>query len=229
MVMPTYPGPFVKSGASPWKEYLHFGMKRSFQANVVLLHPDDSCGHLYYVEQGEILATHFSSPQDSYKVNVIGENTVAGIFEMYAPCPPKASWRTLSPTVCRLFSKECVENDLPRHLLITLLEQCAFMGISMADRFAHGLNKRNDVRLARFLLHFAESRPGIREGKEASITILPHITQEMCGELLGMHPVTFNKLLAAFRSRGIIGKTKKSGLQILAVDELARYAEGGKD
>ncbi|MDL2209331.1 Crp/Fnr family transcriptional regulator [Desulfovibrio sp. OttesenSCG-928-O18] len=225
MALPTYPGPFIKSDRSPWAGHLHRGIKRSFKANVVLLHPEETCEFLYYVQEGEILTTHFASPEDSHKVNIIGENAVAGIFEMFSPVAPKASWRTLAPSVCYLFSKECVTNDLPKQLLLDLLTQSALMGVTMAGRFVQGTNKRNDIRLARFLLHFLEFCPTVKE-EENGLTIMPNVTQELSGELLGMHPVTLNKLLAAYRKNGIIGKSKKSGLQILDVAALARYAEG---
>lgn len=228
MVFPSYPGPFVTSASSLWNDVLAMGVKRTFTPNRVILHPEEECRFLYYVETGEILTTHFATTRDSFKVNIIGENAVAGIFEMFAPSRPNASWRTLSPTVCYLFSKECVENDLPRSLLLSLLEQSAFMGVAMAGRFVQGLNKRNDVRLARFLLHFAEFFP-VKNGAQAGatgVTVIPGITQEISSELLGMHLITFNKLLAAFRRSGIIGKSKQSGLEILDMQTLAEYAEG---
>ena len=224
MASSSRPGPFVRADTSPWTGYLDLGIRRSFNANLVLLHPGDRLEFLYYVQSGEILTTHFASPEDSHRISITGENAVAGIFELFSPLPPKTSWRTLRPTVCYLFSRECVERDLPRHLLLNLLEQSAFMGISLAGRFARGLDKKNDARLARFLLHFAESCPVKEEG--GVITILPIVTQELSSELLGMHQVTFNKILAAFRSRGIIGKSKISGLQILDIRALAAIADG---
>lgn len=226
MILPSHPGPFVKSEESPWRDSLKLGMKRSFRANVALLHPEEACRFLYFVEEGEILTTHFASPTDGHTVNIIGKNAVAGLFEMFAPFSPKASWRTLSPTVCHLFSRECVQNDLPRPLLIALLEQSAFMGVSLADSRSRGKNKRNDIRLARFLLHLAESRRPATETENGAVTILPGVTQEASSELLGIHLVTFNKILRAFRDKGFIGKSKKSGLQILDIRALARYAEG---
>lgn len=225
MAFPSCPGPFVQADASPWNAFLHLGIKRSFKENSVILHPEQNSGFLYYLQQGEMLTTFFTSPDNSLKVNIIGENAIVGIFEMFAPFPVRASWRTLRPCVCYLFSRECIENDLPKPLLTNLLEQCAFMGVSMTGRLARSMNGGNDVRIARFLLHIAEICPLKKSEKKHGITLLPSITQEMSSELLGIHPVTFNRILTDFRGRGILGKSRKSGLEILDINALARYAE----
>lgn len=226
MPLPTYPGSFIKSEASPWSEYLHLGIHRAYTAGMELLHPGETCGHLYYMQTGEVLTTHYFSPQDYCKVNIIGKNAVAGLVELFTPFPPKASWRTLRPCKCVLFSRECVEKELPKPLLINLLEQAAYMSTTMAGRFAQGMNKRNDVRLARFLLHIAEFGRAKETRDVSGVTIVPSITQEISSELLGMHLTTFNKLLAAFRGQGIIGKSKKNSLEILDLSALIKYAEG---
>lgn len=205
---------------------MHLGVQRSFPANAVVLYPEDEIRHLYFVEQGEILTTYFLSPHDHFKLNVIGKNAVAGSFELFAPVPLKSIWRTLEPTVCRLFTKECVETELPKHLLVNLIEQMSFLGGNMVSRFVLGADKRNEVRLARFLLHFVEACRTKEEIEPGGITVVPSVTQELSSDLLGLHPATFNKLLAGFRARGIIGKSKKSGLEILDLDALAHYAEG---
>lgn len=223
---PIYPGPFVKFESSPWSEFLHLGVKRSFPANAAIVHPGDDVRHVYFVERGEILTTYFLSPHDSFKLNVIGQNGVAGIFELFAPVPLKSAWHTLAPCICRLFSKECVEKELPKHLLVNLLEQMSLMGGIMLSRLVQGADKRNDVRLARYLLHFVEARRDKEKDDPGRITVVPSITQELSSELLGVHPATFNKLLATFRARGIIGKSKKNSLEILDLDALARLAEG---
>lgn len=221
-----HPGPFIKFSASPWSEFLATGMKRSFPAQATILYPGDQTRYLYFVRQGEILTTHYFSAEDNFKVNVIGANAVAGIFELFSPFPPKASWHVLSPCICYLFTRAQVEGELPPSLMTNLLEQAALMGATMAERFTRRAGKRNDIRLARFLLHFAEAHTGRGQGSGPAITITPNVTQEISSELLGMHPVTFNKLLAAFRKLGIIGKSKKSGLEILDQAALARYADG---
>ncbi len=223
----VHPGPFIRFAESPWSGFLASGLKRSFPAQATILYPGDQTRHLYFVRQGEILTTHYFSAEDNFKVNVIGTNAVAGVFELFSPFPPKASWHALSPCICYLFTREQVERQLPPSLMVNLLEQAALMGATMAERFTRRAEKRNDIRLARFLLHFAEaSAQAGSGGGNPAITILPHITQEMSSELLGMHPVTFNKILAAFRKLGIIGKSKKSGLEILDPAALTRYAEG---
>ena len=221
-----HPGPFIRFAESPWNEFLASGLKRSFPAQATILFPGEETRHLYFVRQGEILTTHFFSAEDSFKVNVIGANAVAGVFELFSPFPPRASWQTLSPCVCYLFTREQVERRLPPALMTNLLEQAALMGATMAERFTLRAGKRNDIRVARFLLHFAEADAVQQPQGGPARTIVPSVTQEMSSELLGMHPVTFNRLLAAFRKRGIIGKSKKSGVEILDPAALARYAEG---
>ena len=222
----THPGPFIRFASSPWNEYVSHGIRCAFPARSTILHPGDRLEHLHFVRSGDILATHYYSDEDSFRVNIIGENAVAGIFELFAPVPPKASWYCLGACECCLFTREQMERELPPFLLTNLLEQAALMGTTMIERFTQGADKRNDIRLARFLLHYVETSKS-RECGDGTVTIIPSITQELSSELLGMHPVTFNRLLGQFRKRGIIGKSKKSGLEILDARALARCAEGG--
>ena len=227
MDLPQYAGPFVKAVDSPWCDYLEYGSKRAFKANVTLLHPGEQVRYLYYVQEGEILVTHVATAEDNFKVHIIGANAVAGIIEMFSPLPPQTAWRTLQPCICRLFSRDSVEKELPRELLLNLLEQVSYMGVNMAGRFSNGLSKHNDVRLARFLLHFAEACPTRQDPDKPGVTVIPGITQALSSELLGMHPVTFNKLLAGFRRQGIIGKTKQNSLEILDLKALSAQASRG--
>ena len=172
------------------------------------------------------MVTHFFSPDEEYKLNIVGENAVAGIFELFAPFPTKAAWETLSQCTCYLFTRQQAEAELPGALLANLLEQNALVAAFMVERFTLGAGKRNDIRLARFLLHYVQNSQA-REGREdGTITIAPHITQEISSQLLAMHPVTFNKHLAAFRRIGIIGKSKQSSLEILDAERLGKYAAG---
>lgn len=219
----AHPGPFIRYASSPWSEYVPSGMRRTFPARSMILHPGDRARHLYFMLRGDILTTHHYSDQDSFRVNIIGENAIAGIFEIFAPVPPKASWYCLTQCECCLFTREQVEKEMPPHLSTSLLEQAALMGTTMIERFTQGASKRNDIRLARFLLHFVEASGG----SAGRVTVIPGITQELSSELLGMHPVTFNRLLGAFRKRGVIGRSRKNGLEIVDVEALARYAREG--
>ena len=117
-------------------------------------------------------------------------------------------------------------NDVPRRLLLNLLEQMAFMSSTMSRRFIQGGPRRNEIRLARLLLHLVDADTSRNSAPRGGIRISPSITQEKAGELSGMHPTTVNKILAAFRAEGIVGKFTKTNLEILDMDALCRYAEG---
>lgn len=223
---PSYPGPFIQFADSPWLEHLDHGLKRSFPANATILYPEDEVRHLCFVRQGAVLTRCFLSSQDDFKISIIGENGIVGIFEMFSPSPPKTIWHTLQPSICYFFSRECLEKQLPQSLFSNLLEQATLLSNIMITRFVQGANKHNDIRLARFLLHLIESCRIKNADISGGVTVIPGVTQELSSELLGIHPATFNKLLAAFRKCGIIGKSKKSGLEILDIAALTRYAEG---
>lgn len=220
------PGPIVKGFCASWEEFLSYGVRREYKANQVLLHPGEKTEHLYFIQKGEVLISRLGALDEIIRINIIREKAMLGIISMMTLTSTLTTWVTLRPCVCYLFSTDCVRNELPGHLLICLLEQLASMSSNMINRFYPNCSKRNEARLARLLLHLVDacSPPDTPPSRE--IIIAPSVTQEIAGELISMHPVTLNKILAAFRAEGIIGKFTKTKLEILDIESLYRYAEG---
>ena len=226
MHKPASSGPILTGNSAPWDAVLSLGMKREYRVNTPLLHPGEKNDYLYYVKKGEVLVSHFASPESISRLFIIRDSAMLGLIGFFTPVVPLASWLTLRPCTCYLFSRECVNERIPRELLLNLLEQLAFMSSFMTRRFAQGMIKRHEVRLARLLIHLIDACPAQSSSRSPGITVIPSVTQEMASELLGMHPVTLNKILSAFRNEEIIGKFTKNNLQILDMQTLTKYAEG---
>lgn len=219
-------GPIITSEQSPWEAYLSHGVKRDYKANVTLLHPYEPAEYLYYVQKGEVLVSNFASPNSgTSRLFIMREKTIVGLIGMFTPNTVSATWLTLKPCTLYLFDKNTVYNHLPRTLYLTMLEQLGAMSSAMSRRFAQGLAKRLDMRLAQFLLHIIGSCPKVEDERSHMLIVKPNITQEMASELTGMHPVTLNRLLAAFRAEGIVGRFTKHCLEIKDMDALIGYAE----
>jgi CRP-like cAMP-binding protein len=218
-------GPIVTGFAAPWEHYLELGARREYRANEILLHPGEKTGHLYYVQKGAVLVSRFDDMGEIVRINIIREKAMLGIINMFTPTVSQTTWLTLRSCVCWLFPRSVVMSGIPRRLLLNLLEQTAFMSSTMSRRFVQGGPKRHEIRLARLLLHLVDADTP-RGLAPRGIRISPNITQEKAGELSGMHPATVNKILAAFRAEGIIGKFTKTNLEIWDMNALCRYAEG---
>jgi CRP-like cAMP-binding protein len=221
-------GPIIQDFASPWEEYLAYGTRREYRANTILRHSGEKAEGLIYVQKGEVLVSRYTMPEGLVLINIIRDKAMLGVSSFFTPVsPPSTMWRTLRSCVCYHFSPQYIRNECPRHLLLCLLEQLSFISSTMAHRFVQGGNRHNEARLARLLIHLATTCPtrSLPDGRGISIT--PFITQEITGDLIGLHPVTLNKLVAAFRAEGILGKFTKNNLEILNLPLLhARAGEG---
>lgn len=218
--------PIINGCSAAWEQFLAEGDKRKVAANITLLHAGENVNHLYYLQKGEVLISHFAAPDTVTRLFLLREQSMLGLIGLFSSVQPMASWLTLSPCLIYMFSKEYVLEKAPRHLLVNLLEQFGVMSSCMSRRFSRGNNKRHEVRLARLLIHLADMDHMKENNTGSGISIMPRVTQEMVSELLGMHPVTLSKLLGIFRAEGIVGKFTKKRLDILDLDALYKYASG---
>lgn len=225
MTAKTQVGPIITSTGDIWEKYLHFGMRREYPAKHALLHPGEVTDTIYYIQSGEVLISYYASAESLNRLFILRGKSLLGLIAMFSPARTTVSWLTLEPCVCYLFSKKDVYGKLPRELLLNMLEQMGAMSSSMSRRFSSGATKSLDVRLARLLVHLVDACPSEKSKVGGSLFIAPRVTQEMAGELLGIHPVTMNKLLASFKAEGILGRFTKKKLEILDYDRLVAFAE----
>lgn len=219
-------GPIITGIMSGLEEKLSFAEKRSYPANYTLLQAGGEIECLYYVVSGEVLVSNYASPESISRLFIMREKSMLGLIGMFNPNKSMATWRTLTPCVCYLFSRHDIYARAPREMLLSMLEQMAAMSSSMTRRFAQGNIKHLEVRVARLFIHMLDAceRAPARAGE--ALTIAPKITQALASELLSMHPVTLNRILAALREQGIIGRFTKNRLEILDLDALKQYADG---
>lgn len=216
-------GPIITGSGTPWADHLDLGIRRVYPAGSVLLQSGQKADHLYYIQRGEVLVSIFSGPETISNLFIMRDNSVLGLIGFFTSARTSASWRALQPCTMYLFDRTAVAEKLPRHLLLNLLEQLAAMSSAMTSRFTQGAHK-HETRLARLLLHLADACGDKTPIGRSGVSLVPRVTQEMVSDLLGMHPVTLNKLLAAFRSEGVIGKFTKNHLEILDTAALRRHA-----
>lgn len=219
-------GPIISGTSSIWKDYFKYGVKQDYKANMTLLHAGEVTKYVYYLQKGEVLISNFTSPDSVNRLFIIREQSILGLVSMFSPNASMATWVTLKPCTCYLFDTESVYKRMPRELLLNMLEQLAAMNMAMSRRFSHGNLKCLEVRLARLVIHLVDSCAQPEQRDKNSIVISPNITQEMASELLGMHPVTLNKLLGTFRSKGILGRFTKNKLEIFDMESLLKVADG---
>lgn len=218
-------GPIITRLSDIWEKYLHLGVKRTYPANHTLLYPGESPGLLYYIQSGEVLISNYASP-DSRHLFILRSGSILGLIGMFTPDKAMVSWLTLEPCTCYLFTKKDIYEKAPRDLLLNMLEQMGAMSSSMTRRFVCGNAKRLDVQLACLLVHLVDTCRGTASQTSGGLCIKPSITQEMVSELLGMHPVTLNRLIASLRAEGILGRFTKKKLEILDYKKLEEYAAG---
>ncbi|SBW07183.1 hypothetical protein KL86DPRO_30012 [uncultured delta proteobacterium] len=221
-------GPIITSTGDVWEKYLHYGVRRAYPANHTLLHPGERSDLIYYIQSGEVLISTYASPESLSRLFILRGKSLLGLIGMFTQNASMVSWLTLEPCVCYLFTKKDIYEKLPRELLLNMLEQLGAMSSSMTRRFAHGNTKRLDVRLARLLVHLADACPKADAQPPGGLVVTPSVTQEMASDLLGMHPVTMNRLLAALRAEGILGRFTKKKLEVLDFKRLVEYAEGNQ-
>lgn len=226
MMSTPHAGPIITSTGDVWEKYLHCGVRRAYPANHTLLHPGEKTDLVYYIQSGEVLISNYASPESLSRLFILRGKSLLGLISMFTPNKSAVSWLTLEPCTCYLFTKKDIYEKLPRELLLNMLEQLGAMSISMSRMFAHGNTKRLDVRLARLLVHLTDACPKQAVARPGGLAITPSVTQEMASELLGMHPVTMNRLLASLRAEGILGRFTKKKLEILDFKRLMEYAEG---
>ncbi|MDR1855580.1 MAG: Crp/Fnr family transcriptional regulator [Desulfovibrio sp.] len=206
-----------------WESYLSYAIKREFKSNTYILRPGDKVTHLCYVQKGEVLVTRYFN-NATKQVFVARDGAMTGFLGLFMRSLPQASWRTLQPCTCWLFPKACVVNGLPQELLLNLLEQQTALGCTMIRRCPPKASRGQESRTAQMLLHIMDICGPGRPRNGGRVNVVPNISQEMVSGLLDMHPVTLNRILATFRTQGIIGKFTKTSLEILDVDELIQRA-----
>lgn len=216
-------GPIITGSSSPWAEHLDAGIRREYPAGAILLNPGERVTHLYYLQKGEVLVSLFPEPENISNLFIMRDDSMLGLIAFFTSARPNASWRTLKPCTMFLFDQESVAEKLPRHLLLNLLEQLASMSSAMTRRFYQGVYG-NEMRLARLVLHLADACAEKTPLGANGLAVSPRVTQEMVSDLLGMHPVTLNKLLAQLRNEGVIGRFTKNRLEILDIAAISRLA-----
>lgn len=217
-------GPIISSVGDVWETYLEYGMRRKYPANHTLLHPGTNPDTLYYIQSGEVLVSTYASAENISSLFILRSKSILGLIGLFMPSRSSVSWRTLEPCVCYLFSREDIYERVPRELLLNMLEQMSSMSSSMTRRFAQNA-KRLDVRLARLLIHLAGSCPKADSQPPCGVAIVPKVTQEVVSDLLGMHPVTLNRIISSLRDKGLVGRFSKKRLEILDIEGLKKYAE----
>jgi CRP-like cAMP-binding protein len=216
-------GPIFTGSAIQWESYLSHGIKRDYKANTYILRPGDRITHLCYVQKGEVLVSRYFH-NATKQVFLARDGAMTGFLGLFMRTRPHASWRTLQPCTCWLFPKEWVLEGLPQELLINLLEQQTALGCTMIRRCPPKASRDQEAHTAEMLLHLLDICGPGQPRHGGKVTLVPNISQEMVSGLLDMHPVTLNRILAAFRERGVIGKFTKTSLEILDVDALVRCA-----
>jgi CRP-like cAMP-binding protein len=219
-------GPIIASVGDVWEKYLRYGVRRAYPANRTLLYPGEQSDLVYYIQSGEVLISSYASPESLSRLFILRGRSLLGLIGMFTPSVPMVSWLTLKPCVCYLFTKKDIYEKLPRELLLNMLEQMGAMSSSMSRMFAHGNTKRLDARLARLLVHLTDACPRADAQPPGGLAVAPSVTQEMASELLGMHPVTMNRLIASLRAEGLLGRFTKKRLEILDFNRLVAYADG---
>ncbi len=218
-------GPIMKRAPDPWSEYLHLGMRRTFQEGAVLLRPGELIDHLWLLHSGEILVSHSVTPDSLNGLFLMRENAMLGLLGFFAPTPTFATWVAVKPVVAFLFSRECIYNQVPNILLLDLLEQFAILSRSLSRRFVLNAGKTGETRLAQLVLHLlASAATKSLNERGRAVTFAPGITQAMAGYMLNMHAVTFNRLLVVLRAQGILGRFTKHRLEILDLPALQKLA-----
>lgn len=218
-------GPIITSTGDAWEKYLGYGIKRKYPANCTLLHPGAVPDTLYYIQSGEVLISNYAAPETISRLFILRSKCVLGLIGMFTPNTSMVSWVTLEPCVCYLFNRKDIYETIPRELLLSMLEQMGAMSSSMTRRFAQSSGRRLDVRLARMIIHLVDACPKSDPQPPGGLAIVPRVTQEMLSELLGMHPVTLNRVIALLRRKGIIGRFTKNRLEILDFATLKECAD----
>ena len=219
-------GPIITNIGDVWEKYLHYGVRRAYPAKHTLLHLGEKSDVLYYIQSGEVLISNYVPPESISGLFILRGKSLLGLIGMFTPNRSMVSWRTLVSCICYLFAKKDIYETLPRELLLNMLEQMGAMNSSMSRIFADGTTKCLDARLARLLLHLTDACPRAGAQPPKGLAVTPSMTQEMASELLGMHPVTMNRLIASLRAEGILGRFTKKKLEILDFDRLVAYADG---
>ena len=219
-------GPIIANVGDIWEKYLNYGVRRTYPANHTLLHLGEKPDVIYYIQSGEVLISNYVPPESLSGLFILRSKSLLGLIGMFMPSGPMVSWLTLRPCTCYLFTKKDIYEMLPRELLLNMLEQLGAMSSSMSRICANGKTKHLDARLARLLVHLTDICPRAPAQAPAELVVTPSVTQEMAGELLGIHPVTMNRLIAAFRAEGILGCFTKKKLEILDFDRLVAYTDG---
>ena len=221
------PGPIITFPPNVWLDHLHLGIKREYPANTTLLHYGDTYDTLYFIQRGEVLISVFHKNEESSQLFVLRENSLLGLIGFFSGATPQAAWITRTDCTLYLFSREVVYTKLPREPLLQMLEQFGRMSGSMSRRITIPRSKRHEVDIAQAILHLIEISPAPQKpDPKNSFSFAPCITQEMLSTLLGMHPVTTNKVISKLREAGILGKFTKYHLEILNFSALQALAAG---
>lgn len=222
---PLQAGPIITGTITDLEGVLSFASKRSYPAEHMLLRLGDQIDYVYYIVSGEILISSYYSPGILNNLFILREKSMLGLIGLFTTKQTMTQWRTLTPCVCYVIKKSDIFQHAPRELLLEMLTQMASMGSFMSRRYPIRSNtNRHDLRMARFFLHLIEESPQSETPRTGKLVLCPMITQGMASELLGLHPVTFNRILGQLRAERLVGQFTKTRLEILDLAKLKKFA-----
>ncbi len=222
-------GPVTYQLNRQWREILHLGVKREFSQGTTMKMPGDPVNHLYLLTKGAVLISNYLPAAKSVPLTSVRANSILGIIPFFHDRVCQSFWQVQADCTVYLFSRETIYNDVPRHLLLNLLEYLANMGRHMTTRACGQSGASWKRLLAILLLHLGNNCPAVRgEPTPNSRHVNPGLTQETFSQMLGVHRVQLNRALGVLRREGAIGKFTKRLLELDDLALLRDYAEGRK-
>ena len=223
---PRHNGPIAGPLADEWTEVLHLGVRRTYPRGAFIMMPQSPVEHLYLLTSGEVHISNFSAAESPVPVMFARPGAIMGLIPFFTSGVSESFWQVQSDCVVHLFSRAAVHNDLPRGLLLNLLERIAGIGRHLTTRSCTQRMRNKEKQLASLLLHLCHTCAQERGPDETGIRVHPGIPQYALGRLLGMHRVHLNRLLGLFRREGIIGRFTKNLLEIHNQQRLEALADG---
>lgn len=215
-------GPICVDLCREWQSVLHLGIKKEYPAGGIILKAGDPIDELCFLRHGEVLVNHYTSVEIDSPVFIARKNSFLGLVGFFTQASTLIAWETLTPCTIYHYSRKTIYENIEPRLLLKLLEQLAWIAKNFNSRLYLDHSHQNEKRLARLLLHLSYTCPAREEGGVLHVT--PGLTQNILSRLLGLHPVSLNRLLSSFRAEGIIGRFTKKHLEIFKVEKLREYA-----
>ncbi len=218
-------GPVSNAASPDWMKVLHLGFIREYPRGTTVKRPGDDVDHIFLVLRGEIHINNFLAAEDSVPVMFARENALVGLIPFFTSGKCESYWEAVHDSALCLFSREVVQERLPRPLLMNMLEHMGWRARNTTNRACGQAAYNVERRLAELLLHLlATCRPIRCSGADACVR--PCVYQGELSKILGIHRVHFSRLLTFWRKHGVLGKLTKNMLEVKNLALLTALAEG---